>query len=384
MAVYYFTICSLAGLGCLFQKKESKTTFVYPCIAFAALTILASMRYAIGFDYFSYRNIYEMISGWTFHDIFQNYTYEPLYFVLCRIFCLMHCPYEIFLLCINAFLLFTAMLFIYRYSKLPWISVYFYITLQFLAYDMNLIRQSIAICFFMLSYPYVRDRRLLPYSILIFLGGLFHNSLWFMYPAYFIFPQKNTRRFTICMILPAITGYMLFEPLFNMIRNFLPLKYASYEGSYYWNSSTFDYVLPAAGYALLIYLFRNRIEDTRLRSLSLNSALFHFLISLFITKHFILERFAVYPFIVSLIAIPEIIESYQPETAVCSQLYPPAQKQTSFSERCILSLNHRTVLLLFILFGACYFIFAASKGFHHVYPYVSLLDRSHSSPAPAA
>ena len=382
MAVYYITICSLAGAGFLFKKKETKAVPVYLLLAFVVLTLLASMRYAIGFDYFAYRNIYTMISQWTFHDILVNYQYEPLYFVLCKIFSLMHCPYEIFLLCINALLLFTAMLFIYRYSKLPWISVYLYITLQFLAYDMNLIRQSLAICFFMLSYPYLRDRKLLPYRILIIVGGLFHNSLWFMYPAYIFLPKKNTRTFTIGMILLAVTGYLFFEPFFNKLQPFLPLKYISYEGTYFWNSSTFDYVIPAAIYALFIYLFRSRIEDSHLRNICLNSALLHFLISLFITKHFILERFAVYPFIFSLIAIPEIIVSYQTDTENAGRPQILAQTRTSFTDHCILSLNYRTVLLLFLLSGACYFMFAASKGFHHVYPYVSLLDRSYSAPVP--
>ena len=83
MAVYYITICSLAGAGFLFKKKETKAVPVYLLLAFVVLTLLASMRYAIGFDYFAYRNIYTMISQWTFHDILVNYQYEPLYFVLC-------------------------------------------------------------------------------------------------------------------------------------------------------------------------------------------------------------------------------------------------------------------------------------------------------------
>ena len=97
------------------------------------------------------------------------------------------------------------------------------------------------------------------------------------------------------------------------------------------------------------------------RSLYINSAIYNFIINLFITKHFILERFSVYPFAISLIAIPEIIYSYRRK----------GKKQTT---------SYYCVLILFILYGIAYFLFAAYKGFHNVYPYISLLDKSHSSP----
>ena len=115
---------------------------------------------------------------------------------------------------------------------------------------------------------------------------------------------------------------------------------------------------------MLIILFRNRIKDPLLRSVYINSAVYHFIISLFITKHFILERFAVYPFAFSLIAIPEIISSYEDKKERGRKPF----------------LTYHRVLLLFLLFGGAYFAFAALFGFHHVYPYTGLWDKSISPP----
>ena len=66
MAIYYFIICNLTGLGFFMTEKQNKArmTRCYLAIAFVSLTLLASFRYAIGFDYFSYRNIFEMTAGW--------------------------------------------------------------------------------------------------------------------------------------------------------------------------------------------------------------------------------------------------------------------------------------------------------------------------------
>jgi hypothetical protein len=158
-------------------------------------------------------------------------------------------------------------------------------------------------------------------------------------------------------------GYIFFDPIFRMIAPALPLKYANYQGSYFWNSNGLEYAILPALYFLLVYYFRNRIGGTAQRAIYVNSALYQFLISLFITKHFILERFAIYPFTLSLLAIPEIIDSYQ------------LKKKTGTN-----TMDYHCVLFLFLLFGAVWFCFAAAKGYHRVYPYVSLLDRSLSIP----
>lgn len=359
MTIYYFFILLLMGLGYVLteKKKEKKMTIVYLMVAFLVFTFLASFRYAIGFDYFSYRNIYEMIAGWTFGDILSYFWYEPFFFILCKLFSLCHCSFTMLLFGINLFLFFIAMWFIYQESKSPWVSVYLYITLQFLAYNMNLVRQSIAIAFFLLAYPYLKNRKIVPYSILICLGGLFHNSLLFLYPFYYLLPKRNSRKFLAGIIVLVLLVYFLCDPMIQLILPLLPEKYTEYQNSYFWRGNSFEYVIPSLVYGGLIYCFRNRIVDSVQRAIYLNSALYNFLISLFITKHFILERFSIYPFALSLIIIPEIIDSYRKERSI-----------------------YRYVQILFLIFGGAYFFFAVVKGFHHVYPYVSLLKRSYSMP----
>lgn len=365
MTIYYLTILVLSGLGFIFteKKKGVKNSIFYLTIVFLILTALASFRYAIGFDYFSYRDIYVNMSIWTFGDIFHYCWYEPLFFIACKLFSSIGCSFQFFLFVINIFLFFIAVKFIYRYSKLPWMSVYLYITLQFLAYNMNLIRQSIAVAFFLLAYPYLKNRKLLPFSILFLIGGLFHNSLLFLFPFYFLLPKKLTKKFLAVLFVLILLGYFLFDPVFSLLLPFLPEKYVLYQTKVFWNSNSFKYIVPSATYCILIYLFRNRIDEPNKRTIYLNSALYTFLISLFITKHFILERFSIYPFVLSLIAIPEIITSYQ-------------NKDNSKGN---ILIYHR-VLFLFLLFGGLYFLFSVNEGFHNVYPYVSLLDKSGSSP----
>ncbi len=365
MAVYYLTIILLtaSGWAVTIRKNEKKAVFLYLTGAFLVLVFLSSFRYAIGFDYFSYRNIYYMVSQWSFGEIFSIHWMEPLFFIACKLSYLAGCSYPVFLLLVNLFLMFAAMQFIYRFSKLPWVSVFLFICLQFLAHDMNLIRQSIAAAFFLLAYPSLKDRKILPYTLFILAGGLFHNSLLFVYPLYFLLPKKLNRTCTTALLLLTAVTYIFFDPLFSIIRPLLPEKYAKYLGGYFWSPNSFSYVVLPVLYCLLIYLFRSRIADPCLRTIYQNSALYSCIINLFITKHFILERFAIYPFIFSLTAIPEIIYSYKNKECGRKPL-----------------LTFRRTLLLFLTFGLAYFTFSAANGYHHVYPYISLLKKSCSAP----
>ncbi len=361
MAIYYISIMALTGSGCLFaKKKDNKALVCYLTLSASVLILIASFRYAVGFDYFSYRRIYEKVATQTFEEIIITRRSEPLLYLLCKIFCLMGCSYHTFLFCINTFLLIVAMRFIYQYSKLPWFSVYLYITLQFLAYNMNLVRQSVAVSFFLLAYPYIRERKLIPYTILIIIGGLFHNSLFIMWPLYIFLPIKGSRKLFVGLTIITILGYIAFDPIFAIIQPIILKNYNNYSQSYFWQPSSITYVIPSVVYTVLIYLFRDQIDPSR-RSTYLNSAIYQCIITLFITKHFILERFAIYPFALSLLAIPEIIATYREKD----------RKQ---------KIGYRQVMLLFLLFGAAYFFFAAVKGYHGVYPYISLLKKSHSIP----
>ena len=407
MAVYYVVITALAGSGYLLtekKKQSQKATAIYLAVAFGSLVLLASFRYAIGFDYFAYRDIYEMSAQMSFRDIFHTHWYEPLYHFICRIFAMNGIPYQVFLACISCFVLTAAMWFISHYSKIPWMGVYFYITLQFLAYDMNLIRQSMALCFFMFAYPYLIKRKIVPYTLLMLAGGFIHNSLWFVYPLYFLLLVKFTKKTAAAFMALAVSGYIWFDDLFQVIQPFLPLKYASYQGSYYWNASGMVYVVPSLLYLILTCLHQSSITCVSLRCIYLNSAFYNFLISLFLTRHFILERFAVYPFVISLAAIPDMINGYKEMAGKEDGAEERTGKENAAEEKAIIEnaeekiaikkvwnriaggikkcQTFQSARIQFLLFGALSFLFAAARGFHHVYPYISLLQKSSSVPIP--
>lgn len=366
MLVYYILIAVLVSAGIYAGNKNTKqSAIVYLALSALLLTFLASFRYAVGFDYFSYRGIYESVKELSFSQVFQIYKDEFLFYIFCKLLTFIGIPYIGFLFLVSLFMHSAAMWFIRRYSKIPWLSVYFYIALQFFAHNMNLIRQSIALSFFLLAFPFLKKRKFLPFLLIIIGGSLFHNSLFFLLPLYFLLPIKASVKSLGFLSGLTLIAYILCEPLIERIMPLLFNTYSGYLSSDFWQASTFDYVMIPFLYLVLMLLFRNKYETgCRDSSIYINSAFYTFAITLFITKHFILERFAVYPNIISIIAIPNVITCFYNNKG---DENTPVWKRKYF---CVMG--------LFLVFGGAAFLFSAHKGVHHVYPYISLLDKAKS------
>lgn len=335
----------------------------YLAAACLTFTLISALRFGIGYDYYSYRDIYESVKVQSVSHIMKTHWKECLFYLFCKFCSVLSLSYPIFLGTASLWIHSVAMWFIHRFSKIPWFSVYLYITLQFFAHNMNLLRQSIAVSFFMLAYPYLFKRQPGHYLLFMIIGGLFHNSLFLIIPLYFLLPLRNTvKRMLLCTLLLAL-AYLFSTPTFSFLSNILLKRFSSYQTSeIYWSGSSFVYTIFPTIYFLLILLFekclqpnrKNREEQSDICSdIAVNSSFFTAAISFFITRHFILERFSIYTFVFSLIIIPEIINRYQ----------------TNSKQRYL-------VLMSFLLFATLYFIFAAVKGFHHVYPYISLFERA--------
>lgn len=366
MFIYYGLLFSSLAFGIYFceWKKKKSNTILYLILMGILFTILSSFRYAIGFDYYSYRTIYTETASQNILEIIQLHKNEILFYLWNKLCISCSLSYTCYLFITYLFLHSVVLSFIYRYSKLPWMSVFFYITLQFFAYSMNLFRQSIALSFFLLAYPFLVQRKIKPFFLLILVGGLFHNSLFFMLPLYFLLPQKNTKKTFLGYFVLFLFLYVSSSPLLTGIQHLLPVQYSSYFNSIYWQGNSFRYVIFPTLYLLIVFLLgKNLSVSSTVKNSYLNSAMYTFFISFFITKHFILERFSIYPFSLSILVLPEIIYSYF----------------TSPKEDSSKQWRHSIVPFLIVLYAVSYFLFAVTEGFHNVYPYISLFDRAGSS-----
>ena len=120
--------------------------------------LVATVRYGIGYDYFNYERLYEQLGPMSAAQLVQDPVGKQFigYSLLTHLLYRAGLDYRSLLLVINLLMTGVVLWFVKRYSPLPWMSLFFYLTLQFFAHSMNLFRQSIAATICLLAYPFLK------------------------------------------------------------------------------------------------------------------------------------------------------------------------------------------------------------------------------------
>ena len=168
----YFALIALglAGEPLLSRHPEYRRKFLL--LFGLACWLLASLRYVTGFDYRSYEAVFQKIAGQGLASLTAR---EPGYFLLNWTTALWGGGYRTFLFLVHLLVTALVLLWIGRYSSAPWLSVYLFVTLQYFAMSMNLLRQSIAAAIVLWTYPFLRRRRFLPFCGIVLLASCFHQ-----------------------------------------------------------------------------------------------------------------------------------------------------------------------------------------------------------------
>lgn len=349
----YFALAgfSLAGGPLLSRRPESRRRLL---LAFGlACWLLASLRYVTGFDYRSYERAFHKIAAAGLSILTSPNAPEAGY-VLLNWAASLFGGYRAFLFLVH--LLFTALvlLWIARYSPAPWLSVYLFVTLQYFAMSMNLLRQSLAAAVILWTYPFLRQRRFLPFCGVVLLSACFHRSALFMLPFYFLLNLPVSRRHYAIAAAAAGLVHLLLNPLLRLLFAALPL-YRSYPGGRYWQGNSAVYLLAPLGcFFFTLPLVRRAARSPSASPVLANSAFYSLLLQSLITRHFILERLSIYTAFFSILALPEAVQEIGGRRR--------ANMWTGLLAACCLA----------------YLLFAAQQGFHGVYPYHGIWNKAAS------
>lgn len=344
----YFLLISASLTGGLLPPENRKLQKTYLLLTGAFCWLLASLRYVTGFDYRMYETIFQTVAE---TGLFGQSQIEPGYLLLNLLVSRLGGDYRAFLFLFH--LLFTVLVFAWigRYSSASWMSVYLFLTLQYFALSMNFLRQALAAAILLWTYPFLKRRRFLPCWGIILLASSFHWSALVMLPLSFLLCLRPSKLHYGLAASAAGVAYLLDSLLCTVVAH-VP-KYQHYLGGIYWQGSSFLYLLlPLGCFLFALPLIRKTTGEPTASPVLANSVFYALLIQLFITRHFILERLSIYAAFFSLLALPE------------AALLPGRR----------LTVRARKIILLAGCFA--YFLFAASQGFHGVYPYRGVWDRA--------
>lgn len=312
MTVYLILLAGIAVSGILLTeiKPNKIKRIIYVSLVFLCLILLASFRYAIGNDYFSYISIFQTLNGLLGeHPNLESNTYEPLFILLTKLIGLFTKNSEIYTAVYSMCSLVPAGIAVYLYSKKPMISCFTYVCFAFFYMSMNFTRQAIAVSVILLGWKFFRDRKIIPSMLIILAAAGFHYSALIMIPIYFLAAFKP-RPLIVGIEAAAVTVVYIFsDKLITLAAKLLGGKYEEYLDSQYFTRglSPVYVILPilifVAVYAT--FLIKDRHEGTSIEdNLFANLMFYQAIIWILITKHSIMERLSYYPFVFSVLAIP--------------------------------------------------------------------------------
>lgn len=319
MTVYYILmalILSLAYPMCI-RKPSREKNIIYVCIVFGYMLVMSVLRYGIGNDYFNYRTIFYTVSekDLSVSQIINIMGLEPGYALLIKAVQL--CGGEYFSLnVVTAFLIIVPTAYIIiKYSKMPWISAWLYLTITFFYNSLNFTRQSISVAIIFLGWRAFRDKKHIAAVLVILAASMFHISALVLLPVYFMSLIKPSAKVLGLLSAAGVAVFIFSGQIITLVTTYILPRYAKYAANsiFLRKGLSFNFlVIPALLLILVMTAYFMGWKDRSPYSGMLaNMAFYNFFIWIFITKHFIIERFSMPVYIFMLLTVPEVLEYYR-------------------------------------------------------------------------
>ena len=391
MIVYYVILFLIAGLAwplCIYQPSKPKS-ILFLVINFSYLWCLATFRYSIGFDYWNYIFISSDIYGVTSLAGMVALPYEYGFFLLTKLI-MMISTNSVFLYGVYAALvLIPAAVFIYRYCKDIWLSTWLYVTLTFFYTSMNFIRQSLACAVVLMGYRFLRDKKPIPFFLIAIAASSFHKTALIMIPVYFLCHIKINKKLAIAYASLTLIFYITSAQIIDFVTRFV---FTGYRGTIYVDTangfSPVFLVVPVCVFAACLALYPSWQKRCTESTVLFNLMMFSVIIWLFITRHFILERFSMYIYVFVIIALPQAISCLkrpQEEYAQRDELAQSTEKKSNKDIQNKLRTLTQSIkdhqkyyaaaVAAVILITFIYHEFGAQvNGFHGIFPYQSIFS----------
>lgn len=315
MAVYIFLMAVVVIFGIvLVQFKPTYTKkLAYIIVVFSFMFIISALRYGLGNDYYSYIYIFREVKKASFIELF-NLGYEPGFLLVTKLISLVTADTTVMYIIYALIILIPTAYIIFRHSENIWLSTSMFISLTFFYCSLSFIRQAIAVMLILAGYRYFKEQNHFMSLLFIFFACLFHSTVIVMIPIYFIAVLIKPTKITVPIygaitLIVYIFSWQILElavTLLPQYKNYLNLNFITdgYRPVYI--------ILPTVIMllALAAHFTGYGKSHPKESSIFTNFAIFNFIIWLISTKHFVLERFSMYIYIMMIMFIPSIAKYY--------------------------------------------------------------------------
>jgi hypothetical protein len=262
--IYYVSILLLSLFSFANQlNNKNKYLKIFGVLCFCYLVVLGGLRYQVGTDWNTYHRLFTESSNWK--DVYLT-KQEILFSIFMYCVKLLINSYSFFIFATFLFAFSVKYYVIQYYSPDIFLSCIIYFFTVFMIYDVNGLRQGIAIGFILLSISSILKEKPFHYLITVTVAVLFHYSAFIFYPFYFLarvqIKNKTLMWSFVVLALFAIPLRSLIENsaiVQNIMLTESLMHYADYFGNVAFDprptSSIFNIALLQRLFTLIAFLF---------------------------------------------------------------------------------------------------------------------------------
>jgi hypothetical protein len=140
-----------------------------------------------------------------------------------------------------------------KYSLIPWFSILLFIATVFYN-SMFVLRQNLAAAICLFSIPYIVERKILKFSLLIFIAFSIHQTAVIFVLLYLLYPLKIDKKFFYLVIGMGILFYIGFQFALNFAATYLH-GYGIYKAAFFTPSNITPFLISVSVIVFISYCY---------------------------------------------------------------------------------------------------------------------------------
>ena len=279
-------------------------------ITLQLVVILALRDFTVGTDVPNYVTHFRFIAENSFDAIFEL-RHEIGYKILNKAISFFTTNNQVFLTIVAILSIAPVGRFIYKNSRMPFLSFIIYIAFNYYSFVFSGLRQAIAYGIIFISYDYIKNRKLAKFLICVSLASLFHKSALIFLPAYFLYRIKLNKKVISFLVLFDLIIFIYRREIFAFFINNFYQSYSIVE------SDSYSWMI----FCTIIVLLSSFFYKKMIKISPDNNGLFIFLLvgislMLFASVGTNVMRVADYYYMFVIIFIPEVMTAIKDEKLV--------------------------------------------------------------------
>jgi len=290
--VYYILIALLSFFSFIEQFKPPKADIsILKYIACTIIIFIGGLRYEVGADWFAYEKLFDGIES--FSDLFL-YREEKLFMIFQYVCKTIFDSYSFFVFVLFTLTFYLKFKIFNKYSTDVFFSLIIYVYTLFLIYDVNGIRQGMAMTLVLMSITAIKNKNKYLFILLILAACLSHTSALIFVPFYWLSKiQISHKKFLLITFFTLVISVVVQKVILNssLFQYFLIMDSFSHYSYYLEDDAATKQIslisVPVFQRILVFGLFIMNYEkinlDIFLKQILMNGYFFGILIFLFLS-----------------------------------------------------------------------------------------------------